>query len=309
MALSIDHAYAAQEIMDLIVHSLKILTTPTFPFKIGRLYLLSDILHNASSSVPNAWRFREGVDKSMGDIMKHWGYVWKGIKGRLSAEQVRRAVWSVLAAWDRWIVFPPDRIAFWRQQFEEGANLRKMEEESQSSNEGNIKSDIDMTEKTAKSSLNDSEGGDSSRIEKLNQESMEEDVDGVSLQSNVSQSISSTTKGFKPIGHAHDDTKIEEEEDGDGVPLVKESSSNIVAKPFTISGFKPVQTAYDVNNQCENRGEDDEEEDIDGVPFTISEVEDEEEDVDGVPLDASYITKPTSKNTKGFGIKFKLGGR
>lgn len=30
------------------------------PTKVARLYLVSDVLHNSSVSVPNAWKFRTG---------------------------------------------------------------------------------------------------------------------------------------------------------------------------------------------------------------------------------------------------------
>ncbi|CAG8561627.1 11627_t:CDS:2, partial [Scutellospora calospora] len=57
MTFSIDHSDAADEIVDIICKTLAIKETPILT-KVARLYLVSNILHNSSISVPNAWKFR-----------------------------------------------------------------------------------------------------------------------------------------------------------------------------------------------------------------------------------------------------------
>jgi len=59
MIYCIDHADAAEEIVDCITESLSILETPLHK-KIARLYLISDILHNCSVKVSNASYYRKG---------------------------------------------------------------------------------------------------------------------------------------------------------------------------------------------------------------------------------------------------------
>lgn len=84
MAFAIDHSDAADEVLckinqlkfcfikhrhyfnalfiqivEIICKTLMIKETP-IPTKVARLYLVSDILHNSSVSVPNAWKFRTG---------------------------------------------------------------------------------------------------------------------------------------------------------------------------------------------------------------------------------------------------------
>ncbi|CAF4463186.1 unnamed protein product, partial [Rotaria magnacalcarata] len=59
MIWAIDHAEAADEIIDCITESLSILQTPSHK-KISRLYLISDILHNCSVKVTNASHYRRG---------------------------------------------------------------------------------------------------------------------------------------------------------------------------------------------------------------------------------------------------------
>jgi U2-associated protein SR140 len=58
MAFAIDHADAATEIVDLLCKSILIPDSP-LSVKLARLYLISDILHNSSVHVSNAWKYRK----------------------------------------------------------------------------------------------------------------------------------------------------------------------------------------------------------------------------------------------------------
>ncbi|KAJ3170030.1 U2 snRNP-associated SURP domain-containing protein [Geranomyces variabilis] len=117
MIFCLDHAEAADEIVATIAKSLLIASTPVFPTKVARLYLLSDVLHNTATPLPNAWKLRAGIESRLDEIFTHLAVVRKGIGRRLRQEQLRRAVCEVLVAWEGWIVFPTASIAQLRSQF------------------------------------------------------------------------------------------------------------------------------------------------------------------------------------------------
>lgn len=58
MLFCLNHAEAAEEIVECIAESLSILKTP-LPKKIARLYLVSDVLYNSSAKVANASYYRK----------------------------------------------------------------------------------------------------------------------------------------------------------------------------------------------------------------------------------------------------------
>lgn len=58
MFFCIMHSYAYEEITEFLVSVFKLPSVP-FPKIMGRLFLLSDILHNCGASVPHAWRYRD----------------------------------------------------------------------------------------------------------------------------------------------------------------------------------------------------------------------------------------------------------
>lgn len=88
MIYCIDHAEAAEEIVDCIVESLSIMETPLFK-KIARLYLISDILHNCSVKVANASFFRKGFQAHLVDVFHDIHDCFHAIEGRLKAEQFK----------------------------------------------------------------------------------------------------------------------------------------------------------------------------------------------------------------------------
>ncbi|KAI8814191.1 hypothetical protein BJ742DRAFT_896695 [Cladochytrium replicatum] len=120
MVFCIDHSDCADEIVDIITSSMMIRATPVFPTKIARLYLMSDILHNCSAPLPNVWKFRTLFEARLPEVFRHLGGVWKSITARLKAEQVRRAIFNVLAVWENWLVFPKDFLDSLRECFTEG---------------------------------------------------------------------------------------------------------------------------------------------------------------------------------------------
>ena len=84
----------AQQIADILVCSLTIDSTPV-PRKLARLHLVSDILHNAAASVPNAWVYRSIFEKKLPAVFDHLGDIYLSFPGRLKAEQFRGLIEKV----------------------------------------------------------------------------------------------------------------------------------------------------------------------------------------------------------------------
>ncbi|KAJ1543203.1 U2 snRNP-associated SURP domain-containing protein [Cladochytrium tenue] len=119
MIFCIDHSDAAEEIVDVLVKSLTLPGTPMYPTKVARLYLLSDVLHNSSSAVPNAWRYRALLERRLPAVFEHLGAAHRSISARLRAEHARRAVFAAVTAWERWNVFNRDLTEALRTRFAE----------------------------------------------------------------------------------------------------------------------------------------------------------------------------------------------
>ncbi|CAF1312333.1 unnamed protein product [Adineta ricciae] len=107
MLWAIDHAEAADEIIDCITESLSILQTEPFR-KISRLYLISDILHNCGVKVSNASYYRRGFEVRLPDIFQYIHDGWAAIDGRLRAEQFKQKVMNSFRAWESWAIYPSD---------------------------------------------------------------------------------------------------------------------------------------------------------------------------------------------------------
>nr|CAG8581504.1 4716_t:CDS:10 [Entrophospora candida] len=127
MAFSIDHSDAADEIVEIIFKTLTIKETP-ISTKVARLYLVSDILHNSSVSIPNAWKFRTGFESRLPEIFEHLNEIYRSITARLKAETFRRQVITILGVWENWIVFP--------QPYIESLNNKFMKNTKESNNNG-----------------------------------------------------------------------------------------------------------------------------------------------------------------------------
>ncbi|XP_071838285.1 U2 snRNP-associated SURP motif-containing protein-like [Apostichopus japonicus] len=107
MVFCLEHADAAEEIVDCITESLSIPETP-IPKKIARLYLVSDILYNTSSRVSNASFFRKCFERRLPDIFKYIHDVHISIQQRLKAEQFKQKIMGCFRAWEEWAVYPND---------------------------------------------------------------------------------------------------------------------------------------------------------------------------------------------------------
>ncbi|BGP56056.1 hypothetical protein JCM8202v2_003665 [Rhodotorula sphaerocarpa] len=110
MSFALEHADCASYIADILVCSLTIDATPV-PRKLARLHLVSDILHNASASVPNAWVYRSIFEKKLPTVFDHLGDIYHSFPGRLKAEQFRGLIEKVLDVWaNDWMLFEPGVI-------------------------------------------------------------------------------------------------------------------------------------------------------------------------------------------------------
>lgn len=99
-----DGPLIAAQISDILVASLMVESTPV-PRKLARLHLISDIVHNSSASLPNAWVFRSMFEHKLVDVFDHLGAIYKSFPGRMKAEQYKAQVERVLDVWDQWICF------------------------------------------------------------------------------------------------------------------------------------------------------------------------------------------------------------
>ncbi|KAG0238169.1 U2 snRNP-associated SURP domain-containing protein [Actinomortierella wolfii] len=109
MVFAMQHAEAADEIVELLTASMLLDGTPQ-GVRIARLYLISDILHNSSASIPNAWKFRSRLEGKLPAVFEKLNEIYRSIDARLKAEQFRRQVANVLSVWENWIVFPQEYL-------------------------------------------------------------------------------------------------------------------------------------------------------------------------------------------------------
>lgn len=77
------------------------------PRKIARLHLVSDILHNSASPLPNVWKYRLAFEKRLPLVFAHLSIVKQSLdaySGKISADVFNSQVLAVLDIWERWYV-------------------------------------------------------------------------------------------------------------------------------------------------------------------------------------------------------------
>ncbi|XP_063827343.1 U2 snRNP-associated SURP motif-containing protein [Ostrinia nubilalis] len=107
MAWCLEHAEAAGEVAACLAESLSGEQTAAHK-RIARLYLLSDILHNAGAKLTNASAFRSAFQPRLADVMRACHAAWQALGSRLQREGFRARVTRVLQAWADWAVYPTD---------------------------------------------------------------------------------------------------------------------------------------------------------------------------------------------------------
>ncbi|XP_043558706.1 U2 snRNP-associated SURP motif-containing protein isoform X3 [Chiloscyllium plagiosum] len=105
MVFCLNHAEAAEEIVECIAESLSILKTP-LPKKIARLYLVSDVLYNSSAKVANASYYRKFFESKLCQIFANLNATYKSIQGHLQSENFKQRVMGCFRAWEDWTVYP-----------------------------------------------------------------------------------------------------------------------------------------------------------------------------------------------------------
>nr|XP_055058097.1 U2 snRNP-associated SURP motif-containing protein isoform X2 [Misgurnus anguillicaudatus] len=105
MLFCLQHADAAEEIVECIAESLSILKTP-LPKKIARLYLVSDVLYNSCAKVANASYYRKFFEAKLCQIFSDLNATYKTIQGHLQSEHFKQRVMTCFRAWEDWAVYP-----------------------------------------------------------------------------------------------------------------------------------------------------------------------------------------------------------
>ncbi|XP_022821990.1 U2 snRNP-associated SURP motif-containing protein [Spodoptera litura] len=107
MAWCLEHAEAAGEVARVLGEALA--GGRTAPAKrVARLYLLSDILHNAGAKLTNASAYRSAFQQRLTEIMRNCHLAWTRMTSRLQQEGFRARVTRILQAWADWAVYPTD---------------------------------------------------------------------------------------------------------------------------------------------------------------------------------------------------------
>ncbi|KAF9429928.1 U2 snRNP-associated SURP domain-containing protein [Podila epigama] len=256
MMFCMQHAEAADEIVEILVNSMILPNTPQ-QVRLARLYLISDILHNCSVPLPNVWKFRSVLELQLPKVFEALNGIYRSFDARLKAEQFRRQIANVLTVWENWIVFPQAYI-------------------------DNLSEVLTRKEDAGRDSKNDSSSSSSTST-----------AAGGATIGTTSQTVKKTLSSFTPVespaqtrGSTINAAK-EEEEDIDGVPLEDEDIDGVPLEDEDLDGV-PMDSddhgdkatdgeplSKDKSMEGETEGQD---EDIDGVPM------DDDDDIDGVPL-------------------------
>lgn len=107
MIFCIEHAEASDEIIDFITESLNTITTK-IPKKLGRFFLVSDVLYNSSAKAVNASNFRSGFQSRLVEIVNYMHLTFESCESRLKAEAFKQRVMLCFRAWEDWNVYPPE---------------------------------------------------------------------------------------------------------------------------------------------------------------------------------------------------------
>ncbi len=263
MALALDNADSSDHVISLYMESLLGKPSkgednpPKLPppaHLVARLYLANDLLHNSSAPYRNASSYRTLLGECLPEIFDRLGGVLRGIEGRMSAHQFQDKILGILHVWDRWSIYPPLYISGLEAAFMRNAEdaefkgLEDVDKEDGDGSDDEMKQDHNSIVKNAKQAGmwvgNHTPAQLLKRIEQLN-------AYVKAKKEKEALAIGLATPGFtQPISAAASvGAKIVEDEELDGIPLGAESDSDIDGVPLE---------------------EDDDSDDIDGVPLTDS---------------------------------------
>ncbi|KAF8983823.1 U2 snRNP-associated SURP domain-containing protein [Entomortierella lignicola] len=211
MMFCMKHADAADEIVEIIIGSMVISTTPQ-PVRLARLYLISDILHNCSVPLPNVWKFRSSFEQKLPVIFEAFNGIYRSIDARLKAEQFRRQISSVLVIWENWIVFPQTYI-------DNLASILIRKDPGQQDDTHTLLSSNNSSTDVSKSQ-SEPKPGFSSTFKVVSQADGDEDIDGVPLEDEDIDGVPMKDQDLDGVPMDEDIDGIPmEDEDLDGIPM------------------------------------------------------------------------------------------
>ncbi len=139
MVFALEHAFAAEKIIQMIANSFALTSThtannpppplpltnatpatagvnesfatsPTTPLplssQLARLYLMSDILHNSSARIPNAAMYRSCLQSKLPSAFEKMGEIYKHhTTGRITAQNLKEQITRLLKIWQQWSVY------------------------------------------------------------------------------------------------------------------------------------------------------------------------------------------------------------
>ena len=283
MGFALDHAECSGDIIDVIKESLLVDET-SIHVKIGRLYVLSDILHNASAPVRHASTYRTLIQHALPEIFEHLNKIYRyGGLGRMTANSMEEKIMELISVWERWSVYPPLYIngleaTFQRKSSElesdtpliaskvDAASLSLDELKRQARNNG-VHFDHDGSTQGLKS------GDDALRLFKkifYAQKYLREKAKHHYGSTPTSEQSSTTAldTGLNELFAKKDTNPL--------LSIVRNSKEVPVGSSDEISEY-PVDNIDVATSACEY---DDDDDDIDGVALDATEF-----DVDGAPLD------------------------
>ncbi|KAI7860901.1 hypothetical protein BDC45DRAFT_493073 [Circinella umbellata] len=218
MAFAIDHADAADEVIEIIIKALIIPETP-LAIKLARLYLVSDILHNSASHVANAWKYRMSFESKLISVFEHLNEMYRSISARLKAEQVRRHVSNVLSAWETWMVFPQHHIDHLRSTFMKKSTDSELQSQSPETNISTLPTepthnddDVDglpmnNNESTPAIHEDDVDGEPLDDVDGIPMDS--EDIDGVPMEEDVDGELLEEDIDGEPLHEENEDKQVD----------------------------------------------------------------------------------------------------
>ena len=105
MVFAFDHAQAARDVADTLVEALTLSETPPST-KLARLYLLSDLLHNCTTSVPGAAAYRSHLlSAALPEVFESLHDACLALDSRISGQAMKQRVQAVLRTWPELFLF------------------------------------------------------------------------------------------------------------------------------------------------------------------------------------------------------------
>jgi len=106
MVFALDSAEASKDVVDVLVRS--VVSTEDAPSLVARLYVISDILHNASAStVRHASSFHALLREHLPQVFERLSSTLRSLESRLTAFAMKERVLRVLNVWNDWELYEP----------------------------------------------------------------------------------------------------------------------------------------------------------------------------------------------------------